>query len=207
MKKLKRLLYLLTNSLLALLLLMFCLPVILLLGLLIKLEDGGSVFFIQRRLGKSGKIFRMYKMRTMVKGADRLKDKYIHLNEADGPVFKIYKDPRHTKIGRFMAWTGLDELPQLINIIKGEMAFVGPRPLPVKEAEKVPLKYKKRFSILPGITSTWVISGSHNLSFKQWMELDLEYIEKKSFWFDVKIIFLTVNLVVKWSAGRFLGTQ
>jgi lipopolysaccharide/colanic/teichoic acid biosynthesis glycosyltransferase len=134
----------------------------------------------------------------MVVGAEKLKKKYLHLNEADEPVFKIYKDPRHTRVGRLLARTGLDELPQLINIIKGEMALVGPRPLPVDEAKKVPQKYTKRFSVLPGITSLWVVRGSHQLSFDEWMKLDLQYVENRSPWQDLNIMLLTGLLMGKW---------
>lgn len=155
------------------------------------------VFFYQKRVGKDKKIFTLYKIRTMVNNAELLKEKYQQLNEANGPVFKIRDDPRYTKIGKFLAHTGLDELPQLINVIKGEMAFVGPRPLPVDEASKVPKKYEKRFSVLPGITSLWIVKGAHKLSFREWMELDLEYVRNKSVWLDMKISLLTVLLILK----------
>ena len=137
----------------------------------------------------------MYKIRTMVTGAESLKSKVQSLNEADGPVFKIKDDPRYTKLGKWLALTGLDELPQLWNIVKDEMAFVGPRPLPVAEARKVPKKYQGRFSVLPGITSFWVVAGSHKLSFQKWMELDLEYVERKSLWYDIEIALKTILLI------------
>ena len=120
----------------------------------------------------------------MVDDAEKQKQNILNLNEVDGPVFKIYDDPRYTKIGRFLSHTGLDELPQLINIIKGEMDFVGPRPLPVAEAELVPKKYQERLSVLPGITSPWILQGAHILSFEEWMKSDLAYIKKKSLWYD-----------------------
>lgn len=182
----------------ALFLLISSLPLLFLAWVAIKIEDGGPFFFKQKRTGKDKKPFTVYKIRTMIEGAEKLKGKYLDLNEADEPVFKIYNDPRYTKVGKFIAHTGLDELPQLINIIKGEMAFVGPRPLPVGEAAKVPNKYEKRFSILPGITSLWVIKGSHQLSFDAWMRFDLEYIkERKSFLLDIKIVFLTLLLILR----------
>ncbi|MFA5770294.1 MAG: sugar transferase [Patescibacteria group bacterium] len=158
-----------------------------------------TIFFKQKRLGKDKKPFFIYKFRTMVKDAENLKYKIQNLNEADGPVFKINDDPRYTKIGRFLAHSGLDEIPQLINVIKGEMAFVGPRPLPVEEANKVPKKYNKRFSVLPGITSLWVVRGAGHSSFKKWMEDDLEYIKNKSFLYDVKIIIQTIWMLLKQS--------
>ncbi len=133
----------------------------------------------------------------MIEGAEELQKKYLNLNEASGPVFKIREDPRFTKVGRFLSHTGLDELPQLINIIKGEMALVGPRPLPEVEAKKVPKKYQKRFSVLPGATSLWVIKGSHRLTFDEWMRLDLEYLKKKSLILDFKVLALTGLIVLK----------
>lgn len=133
----------------------------------------------------------------MIKDAELLKSNYLHLNQADGPVFKIFNDPRYTKIGRMLSKTGLDELPQLINIIKGEMAFIGPRPLPVEEAKKVPEKYHHRFSVLPGITSLWVIKGSHKLSFEEWMKLDMHYVKNHSLILDLHIALKTIVLLLK----------
>lgn len=192
------------QRLLALIIFIIVLPFFGLLWLLIRIEDGGPLFFKQERIGKGKKPFIMYKIRTMVVGAEKLKKKYLHLNEADGPVFKIRNDPRYTKIGKILTRTGLDELPQLINVVKGEMALVGPRPLPGDEAIKVPKKYQKRFSVLPGITSSWVVKGSHELSFNEWMNLDLEYVKKRSIFFDVQTLFLTSWLIAKWSACRLL---
>jgi len=156
-----------------------------------------TIFFKQKRLGKDRKPFFIYKFRTMVENAEDLRSRIYHLNEADEPVFKIRNDPRYTKIGRFLARSGLDEIPQLINILKGEMALVGPRPLPVMEANKVPKKYNKRFSVLPGITSLWVVRGADHSSFNQWMEDDIEYIKNKSFWYDLKIIILTIWMLLR----------
>jgi lipopolysaccharide/colanic/teichoic acid biosynthesis glycosyltransferase len=133
----------------------------------------------------------------MVKDAESLKEKIKHLNQANGPVFKVYDDPRFTKIGQFLAKIGIDELPQLINIVKGEMSFVGPRPLPLDEAKKIPKKYEKRFSVLPGIFSSWVAYGAFHDNFKKWMELDLKDVENKSFWYDLKIVVRSVSFVLK----------
>lgn len=188
----------LLEKILAILILFLSLPLIFIVWLSIKIEDGGVVFFKQKRWGKEKRPFTLLKFRTMLEGAERLKEKYSHLNEAGGPVFKIRNDPRYTKVGRWLAHTGLDELPQLINVIKGEMAIVGPRPLPVDEAKEVPKKYEARFSVLPGITSLWVVKGAHKLSFDEWMELDLEYIENRSLWQDLSIMFLTARLMAKW---------
>lgn len=192
------------QRLLALIILIITLPFFGLLWLLVKIEDGGPLFFKQERMGKGKEPFVMYKVRTMVVGAEKLKKKYFHLNEADGPVFKIRNDPRYTKIGKILTRTGLDELPQLINVVRGEMALVGPRPLPWDEAVKVPKKYQKRFSVLPGITSLWVVKGSHELSFDEWMGLDLRYVKNKSFWQDIGISLLTSALILKSVLKQFI---
>ncbi len=185
------------QRLIAFLLLILLSPLLSIFYLLVKFTSDGPFIFKQKRLGKDKKPFFIYKIRTMVVEAERLKSKLSHLNQADGPVFKIYNDPRYTKFGRFLARSGLDELLQLINIIKGEMAFVGPRPLPVDEAKKVPKKYQARFSVLPGITSLWVIRGASHRSFARWMEDDLEYVKNKSFWYDIKIAIITVGIIFK----------
>lgn len=178
--------------------LMTLLPLLLVLMLVLVMLQSTPVFFTQLRAGKNRKPFRIFKFRTMYHGAENDQKIFRKQNEADGPVFKIYSDPRLTKTGKFLAHTGLDELPQLINIIKGEMAFVGPRPLPVEEANKVPNKYKERFSVLPGITSPWVVDGSHNMSFKRWMESDVQYAKKRSLLGDLGIGFQTFLLVIKY---------
>ena len=165
---------------------------------------GSEVSRASKWQGKDEKIFTLYKIRTMIDGAEELKDKYRHLNEADGPVFKIRHDPRYTKIGKFLAHTGLDEIPQLINIIKGEISFVGPRPLPVEEGLRVPEIYEKRFSVLPGITSAWIVKGAHKLTFAQWMKLDLEYVKNKSFWYDIEILISTALLILKLIVYKLL---
>lgn len=164
---------------------------------LIILITGLNPIFKQKRLGKNKKAFDIYKFRTMVENAEMLKPKIKHLNEADGPVFKIYDDPRYTKIGKWLSRLGLDEIPQLINIIKGEMAFVGPRPLPIDEGKKVPKKYEARFSVLPGITSLWVVKGAYHNDFQRWMRDDLEYVKKKSFFYDCYIIIKTIFFIIK----------
>jgi lipopolysaccharide/colanic/teichoic acid biosynthesis glycosyltransferase len=192
------------QRLLALIILIITLPFLGLLWLLIKIEDGGPLFFKQERIGKGKKPFIMYKIRTMVVGAEKFKKKYLHLNETDGPVFKIRNDPRYTKIGKILTRTGLDELPQLVNVVKGEMALVGPRPLPGDEAIKIPKRYQKRFSVLPGITSSWVVKGSHELSFDEWMRLDLRYVKNRSFWQDMEISLLTSALILKSVLKQFI---
>lgn len=172
-------------------------PLFLLLLLLIFIVDGTPTVFKQKRAGKNKKPFYMFKFRTMVKDAEKLKSKYRHLNEADGPAFKIYDDPRYTKLGRIISHSGMDEIPQLINVIKGEMVFIGPRPLPVREANKVPAKYKIRFSVKPGLSSSWVIEGTHRLTFKEWMQRDIKDVKNKSFFYDFSIVLKTLVVMFK----------
>ncbi len=185
------------QRLIALILFIFVLPFFILFFILVKLVFKQQFIFKQKRLGKNKKPFTIYKIQTMVKDAEVLKSSYLHLNQADGPVFKIFNDPRYTKIGKLLSKTGLDELPQLINIMKGDMAFVGPRPLPVDEAKQIPAKYHKRFTILPGITSSWVTKGSHKLSFEEWMELDIHYVKNHSLILDLHIALKTIVLLLK----------
>ena len=191
--------WLLTQRVLALFLFILLLPFFGILGIILKVQNGGPLIFKQKRMGKDEKPFVMYKIRTMVVGAEKLKKRYLDLNEADGPVFKIKKDPRFTKVGKILARTAIDEFPQLINVIKGEMAIVGPRPLPWEEAKRVPKRYKKRFSVLPGITSFWIVKGSHKLTFKKWMELDLDYVNNRAVLQDLSIIIVTAILMSKWA--------
>lgn len=177
-------------------------PVYLLIFLLLKLINHGPVFFVQERIGIGGRTFKMIKFRTMEVGSHSKQKKYKRLNEADGPVFKIYDDPRFTKFGKILAHTGLDELPQLINIIRGEMSLVGPRPLPLSEAKNLPLRYKERELVKPGATSSWVVNGSHKLTFSKWMGLDLKYVQNANFIMDLKIIAQTIGII-----GSVLGEK
>lgn len=179
-------------------------PLILIISTVIKLTSKGPIFFIQERLSKEGKKFKMIMFRTMYVGAERDQKKYSHLNEADGPVFKIKDDPRFEGVGKFLAQTGLDELPQHINVLKGEMSLVGPRPLPVYEAKKLTGAQKVRELVKPGITSSWVVSGAHNLKFRRWMQLDAEYVENASLTTDVSILFKTAFMVFNLVLRRIL---
>ena len=188
---------------LALMLLILLSPFIGLIYIIIKLDSKGPFVFKQKRVGKDFKEFTIYKIRTMIDGADKMQNSLKNRNESNEIVFKIRNDPRFTNFGKFLSHTGLDEVLQLINIIKGEMSFVGPRPLPVNEAKKIPNMYRTRFSVKPGITSLWIIKGAHNLSFNEWMKLDLEYVRKKSVFFDVFIFFMTILLIFKLMMGRF----
>ncbi len=179
------------------LLIIVFLPLICILYILVRVTSRGPFLYKQERLGKDKKPFLIYKIRTMIEGADKLQAKFRKQNEADGPVFKIRNDPRYTYIGTFLSHSALDELPQLFNILRGEMSFVGPRPLPKKEAQLVPKKYQLRFSVLPGMTSSWVVQGSHNLSFKKWMELDCEFVRHNSPFQNITVLIQTVWIVVK----------
>ena len=191
------------QKLIAVILFILSLPLLIIFLFCVKLSSKGPFIFKQKRMGKDKKVFTMYKVRTMVWNAERLKKKYMKFNEIDGPVFKIKDDPRFTGFGKLLSYTGLDELPQLINIIKGEMAFVGPRPLPVIEALKVPKKYQKRFEVLPGVTSPWVLKGQHTLNFSKWMELDLKYIKNRSRVYDIRISLSTAFLILKLIWKKF----
>lgn len=172
-------------------------PLMLIIGLLIKITSPGPVFYVSRRCGKKGKVFKFYKLRTMVKDADRMREELRHLDETDGPVFKIRKDPRVTGLGRFLRRYSLDELPQLWNVLKGDMSLVGPRPPTPEEVEEYHDWQLKRLEIRPGMTCLWQVKGRSDLSFREWMKLDLFYIENWSFWLDIKILFLTFLAVFR----------
>ena len=167
------------------LILIIAFPLISVVAIFIALVDGFPVFFRQKRMGINGKSFIMYKFRTMVRGADALQKKYARQNEADRPVFKIREDPRFTRMGRFLSHTGLDELPQLWNIWRGDMALFGPRPLPIAEAGKLTKQQQERHRIKPGIISPWIFEGYHSRPFDEWMKSDIAYANKKSLWYDL----------------------
>ncbi|MDO5396834.1 MAG: sugar transferase [bacterium] len=163
----------------------------------VKLEDGGPVFFSQIRVGKDGKFFKMYKLRSMVVNAAEQKKELMHKNECDGPIFKIENDPRITKVGEFIRKTSIDELPQLVNILKGDMSIVGPRPPLGHEVMQYDEYAMRRLSVKPGLTCYWQCSGRSGLDFDEWMRLDMKYIEDRGFWTDIKLIFKTVPAVFK----------
>lgn len=172
-------------------------PLLLCVALWISVTSGFPIVFRQRRIGKDGTPFTLYKFRTMRKGAEKEQSTYIKSNEADGPVFKIHDDPRFTPIGKFLSHTGLDELPQLWNVIKGDMALFGPRPLPVAEAKKLSAWQKKRHSIKPGIISPWVFEGYHSRLFNDWMKSDIAYVNEKSFNTDCILLWKTIVFMGK----------
>jgi lipopolysaccharide/colanic/teichoic acid biosynthesis glycosyltransferase len=163
-------------------------------ALLIFLGDPGPVIFKQLRTGKGGRRFAMYKFRTMVTNAEELKQKYAHLNELTWPDFKITNDPRITRIGSILRKTSLDELPQFINVLKGEMSLVGPRPTSF-DVSTYSLWHTERLEVLPGITGLWQIGGRSDVDFDQRLRLDIEYIERQSLWLDIQILFHTVTAI------------
>ncbi|TWT03748.1 sugar transferase [Planomicrobium sp. CPCC 101079] len=168
-------------------------PLFLLIALLIKIEDPkGSVFFKQKRAGKDEQTFPMYKFRSMVSNAEELKATLMKQNEATGPVFKIKRDPRITKIGQFIRKTSIDELPQLFNVLKGEMSLVGPRPPLLDEVNQYTRYERQRLSVTPGLTCYWQVSGRSSIGFEEWVELDLKYINERNFFIDMKLIVKTV---------------
>ena len=171
-------------------------PVMAVLAALLKLESRGPVFYRSTRIGRGGRPFTFYKLRSMVKDAHRSRHALTHLNEADGPVFKIARDPRTTRVGRFMRTTSLDELPQFWNVLRGDMSLVGPRPpLPEEVAQYEPWQLR-RLDVRPGITCLWQISGRSRIGFQEWMRLDLEYIRHQSLPLDVRILLRTIPAVV-----------
>jgi len=178
-------------------LLIICAPLFALVAIAIKFDSHGPVFFIQERVGFSKRRFRMIKFRTMsVDAESRMKD-IEHLNEKSGPIFKIKKDPRITRVGKWLRKTTIDELPQLINVLVGDMSVVGPRPLSVRDAVRMEEAWqKRRFSVKPGLTCLWQVSGRSNLSFEQWMQLDLDYIDHWSLKLDASILLRTIPAIV-----------
>jgi lipopolysaccharide/colanic/teichoic acid biosynthesis glycosyltransferase len=175
----------------------FWLPIFIFIALLIKISSPGApAIFTQLRTGRGGRRFRMYKFRSMVPNAEELKKKYMHLNELQWPDFKISNDPRITPVGRILRKTSLDELPQLINILRGEMSLVGPRPTSFS-AETYQLWQTERLDVIPGLTGLWQIMGRAKLEFDDRLRLDIVYIERASLLFDIEILLRTVLAVFK----------
>ena len=171
-------------------------PLLIIVALAIKIEDPkGSIFFSQQRCGKDNKLFPMYKFRSMVSNAEELLEELMEHNEMDGPVFKIKDDPRITRVGKFIRKTSIDELPQLFNILIGDMSIVGPRPAIPHEVAEYSHYHKQRLLVKPGLTCIWQVSGRNSIGFDEWMEMDLEYIEKRNLWMDIKLIFKTVGVL------------
>lgn len=172
-------------------------PVLMLIAVAVKMSSPGPVIFVQERVGRNKRIFRMYKFRTMIENAEGLQAELEEVNEVAGPAFKIQNDPRVTRLGRFLRSTSLDELPQLANVLRGDMSLVGPRPLPVRDVVLFnEHRHRRRFSFPPGLTCTWQISGRSGISFERWMEMDMEYIDGWSLARDFAILLGTVPAVL-----------
>ena len=170
-------------------------PILLVIMVLIKCESKGPVIFSQERVGRNGKTFKMYKFRSMVVNAEELKKKLAAQNEMSGPMFKMKDDPRVTKIGKFIRKTSLDEISQLVNVLKGDMSLVGPRPSLPQEVAHFEWWMHKRHEVKPGLTCYWQVSGRNNIDFVDWMKLDVKYVEERSLWIDIKLIFKTVGVL------------
>jgi lipopolysaccharide/colanic/teichoic acid biosynthesis glycosyltransferase len=172
-------------------------PIFLLLVAAVKITSRGPAFFIQERCGFQGRVFRFYKFRTMVVDAEHKKCELEHLNEMKGPVFKIRRDPRITPLGKALRKLSLDELPQLWNVLRGDMSLVGPRPPTPEEVEQYTDRQAQRLSVIPGLTGLWQVSGRNALpDFDKWIDLDLRYVERWSLWLDFKILLKTVVVVL-----------
>ena len=172
-------------------------------ALAIKLDSKGPVFFSQMRVGKNGRFFKLYKFRSMYIDAEERKKELMAQNEMSGPMFKVEKDPRITKVGAFLRKTSLDELPQFFNILMGHMSLVGTRPPTVDEFQQYDLYFRRRLSIKPGLTGLWQISGRSNITdFKEVVKLDLEYIDNWSLASDIRILFMTIWVVVMKKGAR-----
>lgn len=174
-------------------------PILLVVGIAIKLESKGPVIFSQERIGKGGETFKIYKFRSMVANAEELKEKLNSKNEMSGPMFKMKEDPRVTKIGKFMRKTSIDELPQLLNVLKGEMSLVGPRPSLPKEVINFEDWMLERLEVKPGLTCYWQVSGRSDIGFEEWMELDVKYVRERNTLVDIMLILKTF--------GVFLGDE
>ena len=166
-------------------------PLLVIVAILIRIESEGSIIFSQDRVGKYGIVFKMYKFRSMVANAEELKEKLTNENERTGPMFKIKNDPRITKVGCFIRKTSIDELPQLVNILKGDMSIVGPRPSLINEVNEFEDWMLKRLNVKPGLTCYWQVSGRDDIEFNQWMELDVKYVDERNILIDIKLILKT----------------
>jgi exopolysaccharide biosynthesis polyprenyl glycosylphosphotransferase len=177
-------------------------PLLVVVAAAIKASSKGPVFFVQQRIGYNGRVFKCLKFRTMVANAEEMKKDLVPLNEMDGPVFKIKDDPRITAVGRLLRKTSVDELPQLINVLKGDMSLVGPRPPVPEEVSKYKLTDRRRLSIRPGITCIWQVNGRNTITFEDWMKLDQQYIDQWSLWLDLKILLKTIPVVLLQKGAR-----
>ena len=177
-------------------------PVFLAAAILIKLDSKGPIFFFQERVGYNKRRFKLIKFRSMVHGAEHIQNELEELNEAAGPVFKIKDDPRMTRAGKWLRKTSVDELPQLFNVLKGDMSLVGPRPMAIRDYKLFDQDWhRRRFSVRPGITCLWQTMGRSEIPFDKWMQLDMEYIDNWSLWLDLKILLKTIPVVLKGSGA------
>jgi lipopolysaccharide/colanic/teichoic acid biosynthesis glycosyltransferase len=186
-----------TDVLAAAVILLALAPLFFLVALLVYLEDQGPIFYHQERVGRDGRRFRFYKFRSMVQNADAVKAQLMAQNEASGPIFKMKHDPRVTRVGRVLRRYSLDELPQLINVVRGEMSLVGPRPHLPREVDLYTERQKERLTVPPGLLCFREVTGRSNMTFEQWMELDLLYIQYRSFQTDMRILMRTIPAVLK----------
>jgi exopolysaccharide biosynthesis polyprenyl glycosylphosphotransferase len=171
-------------------------PIFLLISLLIRIDSPGPALYRQPRYGLNGRKFTCHKFRSMQTGSDEKRKELVHFNLTNGPAFKMKNDPRVTRVGKFLRKTSLDELPQLFDVLMGDMSFVGPRPLLLEEVEKLEGWQRRRLSMKPGITGLWQVSGRNEIDFNQWMKMDLEYIDNWSLWLDIKILLKTIPVVL-----------
>jgi len=182
----------------SLILLIILAPFLAVIAAVIQATSAGPVFFRQSRVGLNKRQFSMFKFRTMVANAERIQEELLHLNEMEGPAFKIKNDPRITRVGSFLRKTSIDELPQLLNVLTGDMSLVGPRAMSVRDYQFFNEDWqRRRFSVRPGITCLWQVNGRNLIPFEQWMELDMQYIDKWSIWLDLKILVQTIPAVIK----------
>jgi exopolysaccharide biosynthesis polyprenyl glycosylphosphotransferase len=188
----------------ALVLLVIASPLLIGCALVIRFSSKGPVLFRQQRAGLNGQPFNMLKFRSMVTNAEQLKQELAQLNEMSGPVFKVTNDPRVTRVGRFIRKWSIDELPQLINILRGDMSLVGPRPLPVDEVDRFDDRaHRRRLSVKPGLTCLWQVAGRNDVrDFHEWVRLDLEYIDNWSIWLDLKILVRTIPVVLTGAGAK-----
>jgi exopolysaccharide biosynthesis polyprenyl glycosylphosphotransferase len=166
-------------------------PLLLITAIIIKVDSKGPAMFSQERVGYNGKVFKMYKFRSMVTNAEELLDKLKEKNEMSGPMFKIKDDPRITRVGKFIRKTSIDELPQLFNVLKGDMSLVGPRPNLPREVVKFSPYHMQKLLVKPGITCYWQVMGRNEIDFEGWMSLDIRYVKERNLWIDIKLIFRT----------------
>lgn len=182
---------------LSLIMLVLLSPLLALVALLIKITDGGPVFYAQARIGKWGREFNAYKFRSMIVEADKQVESVVHLSHHENSIsYKVKKDPRVTRIGAFIRKASIDELPQLWNVVRGDMSLVGPRPHVQREVDQYTLRDRRRLDVVPGITCIWQVSGRADIPFPEQLRLDVEYIESRSIWMDIKLLFKTIPAVL-----------